>query len=522
MNTLTIDIKTCSRVSIKTHGVFACAQDNSTRILCVTLKKNFDPPLVWLPPELRRSEISSISNEQLCRMLEEADLIQAYDITTEYAFWKYTLRRLYPWFPDVPVKKLSCLAARAACFGMGFPVCTLFDMRGVPHNGKMTSPADTVIFTNPSKQILTDSLQRVMKSCMNSVSTEADIGNKISELPPMEQQIWRAILATNNQGIFIPRDSLLDHLERYLAEEELLREEFYAITGIANPMNGDAVMAYFRQHDVSIKTLSRKDLDRTVRSLPQGILRRAAEIRFVLAENRSLSCRKMISLQGPDSRIRGLWEYYGYPSGSCRTKYLPDIGVVSGLAVPAGKSTFRIFRLPVFRHIHSLRTNIPENFFPLMAKKLKECCINAVLKPGITLYYGKLKISCFSHFLKIVLPSGRDLYLYEPVSDKNHVLSCMFKYDRIAQRRELSGEMIYRLIEDAMKRDILMYYLTDLMKNGFTPVLFDSEEIVTEDPVSDESNNDVFNDLIACQPEWMKESSWQPIMCLSRQWSKRS
>ena len=82
--------------------------------------------------------------------------------------------------------------------------------------------------------------------------------------------------------------------------------------------------------------------------------------------------------------------------------------------------------------------------------------------------------------------------------------------------------MIYRLIEDAMKRDILMYYLTDLMKNGFTPVLFDSEEIVTEDPVSDESNNDVFNDLIACQPEWMKESSWQPIMCLSRQWSKRS
>ena len=33
----------------------------------------------------------------------------------------------------------------------------------------------------------------------------------------------------------------------------------------------------------------------------------------------------MISLQGPDSRIRGLWEYYGHPSGSCRTKYLPDI-----------------------------------------------------------------------------------------------------------------------------------------------------------------------------------------------------
>ena len=157
-----------------------------------------------------------------------------------------------------------------------------------------------------------------------------------------------------------------------------------------------------------------------------------------------------------------------------------------------------------------------------MAEKLKGCCIKAVSKPGATLYYGELKIYCFSHFLKIALPSGRDLYLYEPVSDKNQSLSCLFKYDRTAQRRELSGEMICRLIEDAMKRDILMYYLTALMKNGFTPVLFDSEEIVTEDPVSDESNNDVFNDLIVSQPEWMKESSWQPIMCLSRQWSKRS
>lgn len=522
MNTLTIDIKTCSRVSIKTHGVFACAQDNSTRILCVTLKKNFDPPLVWLPPELRRAEISSISDDQLRRMLEEADLIQAYDITTEYAFWKYTLRRQFPQFPEIPVVKLSCLAARAACFGMGFPVCTLFEMRGVTHNGKTTSPADTVIFTNPSKQILTDSLLRLMKSCMNSVSTEADIADKISVLPPTEQQIWQTILAMNDQGIFIPRDSLLARLERNLAEEELLREEFYAITGITNPMNGDAVMAYFRQHDVSIKTLSRKDLDRTVRSLPQGILRRAAEIRLTLAENRSHSCRKMLSLQGPDSRIRGLWEYYGHPSGSCRTKYLPDIRAVRGLAVPAEKNTFRIFQLPVFRHIHSLRTSIPENFFLLMAEKLKGCCIKAVSKPGATLYYGELKISCFSHFLKITLPSGRDLYLYEPVSDKNQSLSCLFKYDRTAQRRELSGEMICRLIEEAMKRDILMYYLTALMKNGFTPVLFDSEEIVTEDPVSDESNNDVFNDFIVSQPEWMKESSWQPTMCLPRQWSKRS
>ena len=120
MNTITIDTKTRSCASIKTHGIFVYAQNKSTQVICVTVKKNSDPPVVWLPPELQKPEIVSISDEQLRQMLEEAELIQAYDITTEYALWKYTLCRLYPWFPKIPIKKLSCIAARASYLGMGY------------------------------------------------------------------------------------------------------------------------------------------------------------------------------------------------------------------------------------------------------------------------------------------------------------------------------------------------------------------------------------------------------------------
>ena len=79
MNTLTIDIKTRSCASIKTNGVFTYAQNKSTQPICVTVKKNQDPPLVWLPPELRRPEIITISDERLLHMIEEAEIIQAYD-----------------------------------------------------------------------------------------------------------------------------------------------------------------------------------------------------------------------------------------------------------------------------------------------------------------------------------------------------------------------------------------------------------------------------------------------------------
>ena len=111
MNILTIDIKVRSCISIKTNGIFAYAQNKSTQAICLTVKKNQASPMVWLPPELRRPEILSLTDDRLRQMLEEADIIQAFDVITEFAIWKYTLCRLYPWFPKPPFKKLSCIAA---------------------------------------------------------------------------------------------------------------------------------------------------------------------------------------------------------------------------------------------------------------------------------------------------------------------------------------------------------------------------------------------------------------------------
>ena len=522
MNTITIDIKTRSCASIKTHGIFVYAQNKSTQVICVTVKKNSEPPVVWLPPELRRPEIVSISDDRLRQMLEEAELIQAYDITTEFALWKYTLCRLYPWFPEVPIKKLSCIAARAAYLGMGFPLCTLREKLGSSVNDAVSSQDGAGgIFTNSMKKISTEGLALLLRSCLSSVAEEADIAGKLIDLPPMEQKIWRAVLAMNDQGILIDRELVLNHLEQTTCEDEMLREEFHAITGIRNPMNGDAVMAYLIQHGIALKSLGQTDLVRTIRLLPQGLLRRIVEIRYKIGQNRPLFCKRLLSLLSADSRVRGIWEYYGNTAGNCRTRYLPDIEAVSGFAVPADKKLFRICRLPEIQNMLSIWTDCPESYPGLIEGSLKEYCKTAVLKPGITFHYGKLKISSFCHFLKIVLPSGRDLFLYEPEIDKKRRLLCQVRYNRTAQQMELSGGMICQMIENALKRDVAMYYLTGLWENGFTPVLFDVQEIVAEDPVSSVTD-DFFNDFIADQPEWIKESFRQPVMCLCCQWRKQS
>ncbi|MBO4633531.1 MAG: hypothetical protein J5858_16570 [Lentisphaeria bacterium] len=521
MITLTIDIKARSCVSIKTQGIFAYAQNKSTQVICVTLKRSLEPPVVWLPPELRKREISGISDDQIRQMLEEADLIQAYDITTEFALWKYTLCRLYPWFPKVPVQKLSCIAARAAYLGMGLPLSVLREKLGIRPEEALQTPEGTAIFTNPMKKIPPESLQLFLKSCMDSVASEAEIANKIIVLPQTEQQIWRAVLAMNDRGILIHRDTILNHLEKAVCEEEMLNEEFYAITGISNPMNGDAVMAYFNQHGVALKSLGQTDLDRAIRALPQGILHRAVAIRRRLAEKRPLCCKRLLSLAGTDSRIRGIWEYYGNSSGCCRIRYLPDIGDISGFMEAGPDNIFRICRFRSIQNMLSFWTNSPERNQRLVAHELKDYCKAAVLKPGIALYYGKLKISCFNQFLKIVLPSGRDFFLYEPELDKTWHLFCQFKYGRVIQRMELSGGMLFQMIENAVKRDIVMFYLLQLAQNRFTPVLIDAKEIVAEDSVFTEAD-DFFSEIIADQPPWLEDSSPQPVMCLCHQWSKQS
>ena len=123
---------------------------------------------------------------------------------------------------------------------------------------------------------------------MNTVAAETEIAGKIIDLPPMKQQIRRAVLSMIDRGILIHRDVVLTHLEKAVCEKKMFKEEFYAISGIENPMNGDMVMTYFNQYGVALKSLGQTDLDRAIRALPQSILHRAAEIRRKLTENRPL------------------------------------------------------------------------------------------------------------------------------------------------------------------------------------------------------------------------------------------
>ena len=517
MNTLTIDIKTRSCASIKTHGIFAYAQNKSTQVICVTLKKNLEPPVVWLPPELRRREIISISDNRLRQMMEEADLIQAYDITTEFALWKYTLCRLYPWFPEVPIKKLSCNAARAAYLGMGYSRHDLF----VQLNGTTAeSPREKIKRKfAPYQHLSTAELSAFISDCKAATDFEASLADRFLELPQFEQQIWRAGLFMNDNGISISRSRLTAKIASDEQEINHLKEEFKAVTGIENPMNDPAFMNYVRAHGISLKSLDEEEVKKTLLTLPGGIVRRMLEIRCRIAQIRHCNRKDILPLLNQDSRLQGLWEYYGTSAGEWSHKYLAGIDVLDGFLRNSEMSLLYIGEFPELKS--KVLCWLLENDLMQPGRyshDLLESCRKAVCNPGNSICCGRIKISCFDRFLKLMLPSGRDIFLYDPKLEKEQDLFCQIKFGRQMVEKQISAGYLLALIENALTRDIMMSILLNAIGDGFYPILMAKNEIVVEDDDFEDDILDSFDSIMQKPPEWCKDISLQAISYFGSVW----
>ena len=306
-------------------------------------------------------------------------------------------------------------------------------------------------------------------------------------------------------------------------EQEIdnLKDEFNAVTGIKNPMNDQAFMEYVHTHGISLKSLAEEDVKKTFLSLPEGISRRMLEIRCRIAQIRHFDGKKILPILNHDSRLQGLWEYYGTSAGEWNLKYLVGIETLDEIARNSGDSMLYIGDFPELKSI-VLTWLLDNEFVPpgRYAHCLLESCKSAVREPGNALHCGRIKISCFSRFLKFILPSGRDIFLYDPKLGKKQDLYCQVRCGRRMMEKQISGGYLLALIEHALSRDILMSSMLNLIKNGFFPVLMTEDEIL----VDDNSNEDIFDDfnlVLEKRPKWSKDIPFRAVPCLGTIWKKK-
>lgn len=156
----------------------------------------------------------------------------------------------------------------------------------------------------PNQHLSEEELDAFISDSKKATEFESSLADLFLELPPFEQNIWRAGLLMNDKGIFISRDLLDDKIAEDEQEIDHLNDEFKAVTGIKNPMNDQAFMEYARAHGISLKSLAEEELKKTFLSLPEGTFRRMLEIRCRIAQIRHFDGKKILPMLNHGSRIQ--------------------------------------------------------------------------------------------------------------------------------------------------------------------------------------------------------------------------
>ena len=97
VNKVFIDLETRSRVSLREAGAARYARAPSTEVLCVAVKRNDDPTLVYIPSRFNvrpEGRFIKIPKEELIDILLSADEIWAHNLEFEYEIWNAKMRGL--------------------------------------------------------------------------------------------------------------------------------------------------------------------------------------------------------------------------------------------------------------------------------------------------------------------------------------------------------------------------------------------------------------------------------------------
>ncbi|USS45107.1 DNA polymerase I [Burkholderia glumae] len=137
-------------------------------------------------------------------------------------------------------------------------------------------------------------------------------------------------------------------------------------------------------------------------------------------------------------------------------------------------------------------------------RELKDTATQAICQPGKSFRARRVIMRRDAEWLRIQLPSKRQLCYLAPRVDDDGQLSYMGvnQYTRKWQRTKTYGGKIFENLCQAVARDVLFYNMPAVEAAGYDIVLKVHDEAVTEAPDRPEFNDEHLSSLIATAPAW--------------------
>ncbi|MET7253626.1 DNA polymerase [Dyadobacter fermentans] len=314
MNVLSIDIETFSSADIAKGGVYKYVEADDFRIMLFAYKVDNQPVQIV---DLTKVNLPTIIEAAL---VDPRVLKTAYNANFErVCLSKHLGIQLDP-------AQWDCTMIRAARAGWPMNLGATAKAMGLQQEKMESGKALIRYFSIPCKptkanggrtrnlpQHAPEKWEEFMAYCVQDVVVESEIRSKVIDwyVPKFETLLWNLDQRINDAGIELDMQFVNNAIDINSGYVDKLHHEAVMLTGLENPNSVSQIIGWMNRQGEAVETLRKADVKELLEGEIEGDARRLLEIRQEMAKTSVKKYAAMQQAVGRDSRVRGLFQFYG-------------------------------------------------------------------------------------------------------------------------------------------------------------------------------------------------------------------
>lgn len=316
-SSLHFDWETRSAADLREVGLFNYVNDPTTDVWCLAWAIGAMEPAVWTPGmPLPRPLVDHVTN---------GGLAVAHNVMFDMEVWNAIGVPRYG-FPELRPEQCECTMATGyamglpgaledAAFAMGLKM--LKDAEGRALMLRMARPRSKRGVTPIVWWDEADKIARLHEYCKQDVRVERELHDRLMPLSARERRVWLADYRINQRGVHFDRASVAGAAKAIEKVKEDYDRRIAIVTGGAVASVGSllALKSWATENGCPLESVAKQELADTIARLPEGKVRDALVLRQEAGKASTAKLDVMLSIAGPDNRLRNLYQYHGAATG---------------------------------------------------------------------------------------------------------------------------------------------------------------------------------------------------------------
>jgi hypothetical protein len=255
--------------------------------------------------------------------------VTAHNATFEYLLWNGVVRRYFPHWPELTIKRLDCTMARANAMCLPAGLDNLCKVLRTRHQKKDSSLMKLMAVSNPGTiaVVTPENLAEEAIYCDGDLLAEMELDAMLYPLPPLQRRVWEIDQEINMRGIPIDVLGVRKAVQIVDAAKQLANARIAALTGgaVKTGQQTAALMGWINQRLRAAKQPELPNMQAyTLESYDEETGWPADEVLEEVLELREATSRASAAkLQtvldqlrlSPDGRLRGMYIFMGAGTG---------------------------------------------------------------------------------------------------------------------------------------------------------------------------------------------------------------